>query len=261
MRTSKVRFPNDRGIELTASLDLPASAEPHAYAVFAHCFTCHRNYRFIRQIARALTQSGFGVLRLDFMGLGESGGRFEDSNFSSNVGDVRAAANFLATHHRAPALLIGHSLGGTAMLAAAPHFRSVKAVAIINSPSAPAHVLSQLAGVENTVASSGEARVEIGGLSYLITAQLVEDLRAQHPAIDIAELDAALLLLHAPDDRTVDFDHAQRLYAAARHPKSLVALPGADHLLSRETDALYVAAMIATWSTAYLGADECEASA
>lgn len=252
MRTSKVRFANGRGIELAANLDLPASAAPRAYAVFAHCFTCNRNYKFIRQMARTLAQGGVGVLRLDFTGLGESAGRFEDSNFSSNVDDVLAAARFLEAEYEAPRLLIGHSLGGTAMLAAAPRLPSVRAVTTINAPSEPAHVLSQLEGVESAVARDGETRVEIGGLPYRITAQLVDDLREQRPCAGIAALDAALLLLHAPGDRTAGIEHAERIYAAASHPKSLVSLPDADHLLSREADARYAARMIAAWSEPYL---------
>ena len=255
MRTIKVGFANGRGVSLAGSLDLPRDSEPRASAVFAHCFTCNRNYKFIRHISRALAQRGLAVLRLDFTGLGESGGRFEDTNFSSNVEDVLAAARFLETGHRAaPGLLIGHSLGGTAALAAAPRLPSVRAVVTVNAPSDPSHVLDRLGALDAEIAHRRHAEVEIGGVSYRITPQLVDDLRGAQVTQAIGALDAGLLVLHAPDDRTADFGHAERIFAAARHPKSLVALPGADHLLSREQDARYAAELIAAWLPPYLDA-------
>lgn len=250
MRTLKLGFPNRRGQELAGSLDLPAASTPRSYAVFAHCFTCNRNYKFIRYIARILAREGIAVLRLDFTGLGESGGRFDETNFSTTVDDLLAAAGYLAAEHQAPRLLIGHSLGGTAVLAAAPRLPGVDAVVTINAPAQPAHVLEQL-DVEHRVAEAGQASVEIGGARWNITAQLVDDLRHARTAPE--RLAAALLVLHATRDGTAGMEHAERIFTAASQPKSLVALPQADHLLSREADALYAAKLILAWSSAYLG--------
>lgn len=253
MRTRRLGFINRRGIELAASLDLPASSPPRAHAIFAHCFTCNRNYKFIRHIARALAREGIAVLRLDFTGLGESGGRFDETNFGTNVDDLLSAADFLSAEHRAPRLLIGHSLGGTAVLAAAPRLESVAALVTINAPAQPAHVLGQLGDVEAEVARAGQASVDIGGSSWRFTPQLVEDLRAARVAPQ--RLNAALLVLHAPGDTTAGIEQAEAIFAAAPQPRSLVALPGADHLLSRERDAQYAAQLILAWSSAYLGGD------
>lgn len=250
MRTLRVGFPNGRGQELAGSLDLPATAAPRAYAIFAHCFTCHRNYKFIRYIARILAREGIAVLRIDFTGLGESGGRFDETNFSTTVDDLIAAAGFLAAEHQAPQLLIGHSLGGTAVLAAATRLPGLAAVVTINAPSQPTHVLEQL-DVEDEVARSGSAPVTIGGANWNITPQLVDDLRSARSAPE--RLAAALLVLHATRDDTAGMEHAERIFAAAPQPKSLIALPQADHLLSRESDAHYAARLILAWSSAYLG--------
>lgn len=262
MRTVKVRFSNGRGVVLAGSLDLPRESAPRAYAVFAHCFTCNRNYKFIRHVSRALAQRGLAVLRLDFTGLGESEGRFEDTNFGTNVDDVLAAARFLEMEYGAPPrLLIGHSLGGTAVLAAAPRLDPVRAVATINAPSAPAHVLDRLGEIDAWIAGRGQAEVEIGGLRYRITPQLVADLRGARVEAAIGALGAALLVLHATHDQTADIGHAERIFAAARHPKSLAALPGADHLLSREEDAHYAAGLISAWSSIYLDAEPSRSAA
>lgn len=252
MRTLRVGFDNGRGDALAASLDLPREGSPRAYAIFAHCFTCHRNYKFIRQMARVLAQHGLAVLRLDFAGLGESGGRFEETNFSTNTADVLAAARFLASEYRAPAVLIGHSLGAAAVLAAAPDVVSARAVVVVNAPSTPAHVLTQLGTLDDAIARQGYAEAEIGGIVYRITPQLIEDLRGARVDGAIAGLGAALLVLHATRDLTADISHGERIFAAAAQPKSMIALPGADHLLSLEGDAQYAAAMIAAWCTAYL---------
>lgn len=252
MRSLRVEFDSARRERLIGSLDLPD--EVRHYAVFTHCFTCNRNYKFIRQMARALAERGIGVLRFDFAGLGDSGGDFEETNLTTNTDDVVAAAGFLEREYGAPSLLVGHSLGGCAVLAAAGRLSRIRAVATINTPYHPAHVLDKLQ-VEDEIAVRGHARVELGGLSYRLTAQLAEDLRSARPDEAIAGIDAALLVLHAPGDRTAPVENGERIFAAARHPRSLVALPGADHLLSRESDAVYAAGLIATWSAAYLGGD------
>lgn len=253
MRTRRLGFVNRRGIELAASLDLPVSSPPRAHAIFAHCFTCNRNYKFIRHIARMLAREGIAVLRLDFTGLGESGGRFEETNFDTNVDDLLAAADFLAAEYQAPRLLVGHSLGGTAVLAAAPQLESIDALVTINAPAQPAHVLGQLGDVEAEVARAGQAAVDIGGSRWRFTPQLLENLRVTRTVPQ--RLNAALLVLHAPGDTTAGIEQAEDIFAAAPQPRSLVALPGADHLLSREADAQYAARLILAWSSAYLGED------
>ncbi len=252
MRTLRVGFPNRRGNELAGSLDLPVADVPRAYAIFAHCFTCNRNYKFIRYISRILAGEGIAVLRLDFTGLGDSMGRFDETNFSTTVDDLVAAAGFLAAEHEAPRLLIGHSLGGTAVLAAAPRLGSVDAVVTINAPAQPDHVLERL-GVESEVVRAGQTSVQIGGSDWNITRQLVDDLRQARTEPE--RLDAALLVLHATRDGTAGLEHAEQIFSAAAQPKSLVVLPEADHLLSREADALYAARLILTWSSPYLGGD------
>lgn len=255
-QTLRVEFTNARGIRLRGSLERPADREPVACALFAHCFTCNSDYRFIRLIARELAGQGISVMRFDFTGLGGSGGRFEDSNFTTNVEDIEAAARFLEGELTVgPALLIGHSLGGAAVLAAAGRIPSVRAVATINAPSTPDHVLGHLEGAVAEAARHGVGEAEIGGQRYPITQQLIDDLRGADLGAAIRALDAALLVLHSPVDRTVGIAHASRIFEVARHPKSFVALDGADHLLGRETDARYAARIIRTWASAYLDRD------
>lgn len=255
MRTRRVEFENGRGIRLRGSLDLPDEDEARAGALLAHCFTCNSNYRFIRQLSRVLAGRGIAVLRFDFTGLGDSAGRFEDSNFTTNVDDIVAAARCIARERGTPPqLLIGHSLGGTAMLAAAARLSGVRAVATINAPFAPAHVLDHLEGAVAGVQRDGVAEAEIGGQRFVMTSQLIEDLRNARVDDAIGDLNAALLVLHSPVDRTVAIAHAARIFDAARYPKSLVVLDGADHLLSRESDVVYAGELINAWASAYLDA-------
>jgi uncharacterized OsmC-like protein/alpha-beta hydrolase superfamily lysophospholipase len=251
MKSRRLRFTNSLGIELGARLDQPDAGVPAAYAVFSHCFTCNKDYKYIRQVSRALTEHGIAVLCLDFTGLGESDGSFEDSNFSTSVADVIAAAGFLAESYRPPALLIGHSLGGTVMLAAAPELPCVRAVATINAPFEPRHIFHHFSDVEDKIDREGEAESRIGGKTYRITRQLLQDLRGRRMAEAVRDLDAALLILHAPDDETVAIENAGRIFEAARYPKSFIALDSADHLLSHEADARYAGRMIAAWSARY----------
>lgn len=252
MKTQRLRFKNTLGIELGARLDQPDVPVPVAYAVFSHCFTCNKDYKFIRQVARALTEQGIAVLCLDFTGLGDSAGRFEDSNFSTSVADVIAAARFLADEYRPPALLVGHSLGGTVMLAAAGELPQVRAVATLNAPFEPRHIVHHFSGIVDRIEAEGGADAVIGGRTYRVTRQLLHDLRGRQMTDTIRRLDAALLVLHAPRDETVGIDNAGRIFEAARHPKSFVSLDGADHLLSREADARYAGQLIATWARRYL---------
>lgn len=253
MRSHRLEFTNARGIRLAANLDLPPDGAPRAGALLGHCFTCNRNYRYIRLLSRVLAEQGIAVLRLDFTGLGDSEGLFEDSNFTTSVEDVLAASACMVRElGHGPQLLIGHSLGGTAMLAAAADIDGARAVVTINSPFEPVHVLTQLAEAVDGVERTGEAEAVIGGQRYRMTLQLVEDLRATRMGAAIRAIDAALLVLHAPGDQTVGIEHAARIFEAARHPKSFIALAGADHLLSREDDVRYVGALIGAWSTPYL---------
>ncbi len=253
MPTRSVEFSNVRGVRLAGSLDLPGDGAICTGALLAHCFTCNSNYRFIRVLSRMLAEQGIAVLRFDFTGLGKSDGRFETSNFTTNIEDIEAAATwFAAETGEAPQLLIGHSLGGAAVLAAAGGLASVRAIVTINAPFTPDHVLEHLEGAVADVERDGVAEAEIGGQRYRITPQLIDDLRAARPAAAIAALDAALLVLHSPADQTVGIEHAARIFEAARHPKSFIVLDGADHLLSREADVRYVGRLIVAWMSAYL---------
>lgn len=247
----QVRFGNSEGQELAGILDLPDSGA-RAFALFAHCFTGSKSLRATTFISRALCASGIGVLRFDFTGLGESEGEFAGTTFSTNVADLLAAAGWLAAEHRAPALLVGHSLGGTAILEAAVELPSVRAVATIGAPSDPEHVTARFADAVDDIEARGEAQVELAGRRFVITRRFLDDL-ARHPLPQALErLDAALLVMHSPVDGVVGIDNASALFLAARHPKSFVSLDQADHLLTREDDARYVGRVIAAWAEKYL---------
>jgi len=246
----KVEFPGSTGTRLAARLEVPDGA-PRAYAVFAHCFTCSKDSRAASRIARALTASGIAVLRFDFTGLGDSDGDFSNTDFSSNVEDLVAAAAYLEAEHRAPSLLIGHSLGGAAVIAAAGGLPSVRAVATIGAPSDPSHVTALFDSAIDSIAEDGEADVQLAGRTFRIRRQLLDDLAAQPQRERIGALDRALLVLHSPVDEIVGIDNAREIYEAARHPKSFVALDGADHLLTRGPDATFAAGIIAAWASRY----------
>ncbi len=249
---NKITFAGSQGSDLDARLDLPSSP-PRAIALFAHCFTCGKDLAAASRISAGLVAEGYGVLRFDFTGLGSSEGEFANTNFTSNVGDLIAAADMLREHYEAPRLLIGHSLGGAAVLAAAPQIPEVAAVATIAAPSDPAHVANvftpdALAAIER----DGEAEVELAGRPFRIQRQFLDDISAHRLDDSIANLDAALLVMHSPVDTYVDIDHARRIYQAARHPKSFITLDGADHLLTSRADSTYVARLLATWASRYL---------
>ncbi len=254
---SKIRFTNRHGIELTGNLEQPESGPIRAAALFAHCFTCGRDMRGAREISRALADSGFAVLRFDFTGLGESAGDFAETSFSSNLDDLEDAAAWLSEQSRAPELLVGHSLGGAAVLAAAERLDSVRAVATLGAPSSPENVLKQFG--EDSLAQireQGSAEVDLAGRTFRIRSDFVEDARSHDLGERLAGLKRALLVMHSPLDRVVAIDHAQKIFAAARHPKSFVSLDRADHLLSRPEDALYAARVITAWASAFLDAEE-----
>jgi len=257
MPTIRIDFQGPHG-KLSAKLDTPENTPngaPRAYGVFAHCFTCSKDVLAATRVSQGLAEQGVAMLRFDFAGLGNSAGDFADTNFSSNVDDLVAAADFLRAEFAAPQLLVGHSLGGTAVLAAAHRIAESKAVVTIASPSEPRYVVNKLFAEHlDTIAQLGEARVRLAGRNFNIRQHFVED-AAQHELHDkIATLGRALLVMHAPQDDTVDQANAGRIFELARHPKSYVSLDGMDHLLTGREDAAYVAALIAAWSTRYLGA-------
>lgn len=248
--TNPVSFLNAAGHRLAAKLEWPDEAVGvRAVALFAHCFTCTKDLPAITRISRALAAEGIAVLRFDFTGLGGSEGDFSHSNFSSNVADLIAAAGHLAETVGPPTLLIGHSLGGAAAIAAAPRLDGVRGIVTLAAPSDPAHLADLLAGQIEAVEADGEALVTIGGQTHRLRRQLLDDLRAQDVLGILREqFRGSLLVLHSPADATVAISHAERLFAAAAHPKSFIALAGADHLLSKPADSAYAAAVIAAWA-------------
>ncbi|MFD2519097.1 bifunctional alpha/beta hydrolase/OsmC family protein [Salinimicrobium flavum] len=252
MNYSKVSFSNRDGDKLSGHLELPLNQEPHTFVLFAHCFTCNKNFFAVRNIAQALSASGFGVLRFDFTGLGESEGDFADTNFSGNVEDLIAAAQFLEKEHKAPALLIGHSLGGAAVIFAAGQLPSVKAIATIGAPSTTSHVTHILKSEISEIKEKGFATVNVGGRDFTIKEQFLNDLQNKDLKQLVQEVKKALLILHSPQDAVVEINNAEELYVAARHPKSFVSLDGADHLLTNIEDSTYAGKVIAAWASKFL---------
>ena len=254
-RTSRpVTFPGSSGAKLAARLDLPGAESPRAYALFAHCFTCSKDTKATSVISGALADAGIATLRFDFTGLGGSEGEFANTGFSSNVADLVAAAKWLETEHGAPALLVGHSLGGAAVLAAAHEIASATAVATNAAPADPAHVLKQLGNREVEIRARGEAEVELAGRTFRIRREFLDDVSERPLERAIAGLRRALIVFHSPLDATVSIDNASKIFLAAKHPKSFVSLADADHLLTRRADAEYVGAVLAAWATRYLPA-------
>ena len=246
----RIEFAGSTGEALAARLEVPGG-DPRGFAVFAHCFTCSKDSKAASRISRALTGAGIAVLRFDFTGLGDSDGDFSNTNFSSNIDDLVAAAQYLEREHGAPSLLIGHSLGGAAVIAAAERLPSVRAVATIAAPSEPSHVAALFDAARESITTEGEADVQLAGRTFRIRRQLLDDLAAQPQHDRIAGLDRALLVLHSPLDDIVGIDNAREIFEAARHPKSFVALDGADHLLTAASDATFAASTIAAWAARY----------
>ena len=257
---SLVHFPGAFGTPLAARLDLPAQA-PLAYALFAHCFTCSKDSLAATRIGAALTERGFGVLRFDFTRLGGSDGDFANTNFSSNVADLVAAANWLRAQHQAPAILIGHSLGGAAVLAAAHEIPEAAAVATIGAPYDPGHIQHLFGDAAPAIKANGEAEVTLAGRKFNIRKQFLDDLASQQSGERLAALRKALLILHSPRDTTVNIDNAARIFMAAKHPKSFVSLDTADHLLTARVDAIYVASVLAAWASRYVKVHDSPAPA
>lgn len=250
--SERITFPGAAGEALAARLDRPLT-EPSGYALFAHCFTCSKDVFAVSRISAALAERGIAVLRFDFTGLGSSEGDFANTTFSSNIGDLAAAADYLRRHHRAPSLLIGHSLGGAAVLAATPRMPEAKAVVTIGAPCDPAHVLALIRDGGDEIERRGRAEVMLAGRSFTITRQFVDNISEQRLLGIVHDMRKALLIFHAPRDAVVGIDNASRLFQAALHPKSFVSLDDADHLLSRHQDAVYVAEVVAAWAMRYLG--------
>jgi len=259
MPTSSYRFkfPSSNGQELAARLDLPLG-KPISYALFAHCFTCTKDIFAANRIAKGLNDDGIAVLRFDFTGLGASDGEFANTNFTSNVNDLIAAANHMREELMAPEIIIGHSLGGAAVLSAAKHIPESKAVVTIGAPSDPSHVVHNFKSSISEIEEKGDAEVLLVGRPFRIQKQFLEDVKGQNLKKDIATLKKALLVFHAPLDKTVGIENAGQIYDAAKHPKSFISLDNADHLLSEHADAIYVAAVIAAWAARYIGHTEAE---
>jgi uncharacterized OsmC-like protein/alpha-beta hydrolase superfamily lysophospholipase len=251
MPAERFDFPNAAGERLAALLDRPAGAT-RAFALFAHCFTCGKDIRAARRIAEGLTARGIAVLRFDFTGLGASEGEFANTNFSSNVADLVAAANHLRQVEHAPALLIGHSLGGAAVLAAAGEVPEARAVVTIAAPADPRHVTGLLRDRVDDIRAQGEVEVTLAGRPFRIRREFLADVSEQRLDEKIGKLRKALLVMHAPGDDIVGIDNATRIFLAAKHPKSFVSLADADHLLSKARDSAYVADVIAAWAGRYL---------
>lgn len=258
MKTIKLNFPNKEGQQLAARLEMPVDKNVLTYAVFAHCFTCSKNLHAVTHISRALTAKGIGVLRFDFTGLGESEGDFEDTNFSTNVSDLITATEYLKENYGEAQIMIGHSLGGAAVLMASHKLDYVKAVATVGAPADPVHVTHLFEGSIDEIEEKGETKVNLGGRPFTIKKQFLEDLEEYEKFDAIKELKRPLLVMHSPQDKIVDIKNAEKIYTAAMHPKSYISLDGADHLLSHEADAEYVGQVVASWANRYIKAQEKE---
>ncbi len=251
MPIERFQFTGSEGQQLAASLDTP-EREPIAYALFAHCFTCGKDVLAAKRIAVALAARGIAVLRFDFTGLGSSEGDFANSTFSSNVADLVRAADHLRETRGAPAILIGHSLGGAAVLAAAGQIPDAKAVATIAAPSDPAHVTNFFKDKIDDIRKHGKVEVSLAGRPFSIKREFLDDIAEHSLMTHVAKLHKALLVMHSPTDDTVGIENATKIFVTAKHPKSFVSLSGADHLLTHKGDAAYVAEMIAAWATRYI---------
>ncbi len=251
MPSEKIRFPGSTGARLTARLDRP-DGETAAWVLFAHCFTCSKDLKAVVNLSRALNGARLAVMRFDFTGLGESEGDFADTSFVSNVEDLVAAAGFLEARHDAPRLLVGHSLGGAAVIQAAGRIPAAAAVATIGAPADPSHVERLLTGSVEEIRERGEAEVVLAGRPFRIGRKFLEDLEETRQLQRIRELDRALVVFHSPVDRVVGIGNAARIFEAAKHPKSFVSLDRADHLLSDPSDARYVGEVLAAWARKYV---------
>ena len=252
MKSKKCSFEGAQGDSLSARMDLPEESSPEAYVLFAHCFTCSKNLNAISHISKALTDQGLAVFRFDFTGLGESEGDFSETNFSSNIDDLIKAADYMKSEFRAPEILVGHSLGGAAVLQAAHHIPEAKAVATIAAPCNPDHVKQNFEMKINEINEKGHANVTLEGRSFNIKKQFLDDLDETNMDEVIHTLDRALLIFHAPVDQQVAINNAARIFERAKHPKSFISLDKADHLLSDAKYSTYTGTMLATWAYNYV---------
>ncbi|MEM8738916.1 MAG: alpha/beta fold hydrolase [Planctomycetota bacterium] len=249
MATDPLRFLSDDGTPLVGVLDLPGEGvEVRGHAVFAHCFTCSKTLHVVRRVAAALNKHGLGVLRFDFTGLGESGGAFADSHFTRNTADLRAAVEFMEREGRPVGLLVGHSLGGAAVLNAAGDLPTVRAVATIAAPADPAHVRHLFKGGAEAFDENGRAEVDIGGRPFVISREFVAELEGHRLEERVAAMRKALMVFHSPTDPTVGIENAERIFKAAKHPKSFVSLGDADHLVTDAADAAYIGRLLGAWA-------------
>nr|MBX2845603.1 lysophospholipase [Saprospiraceae bacterium] len=251
MPSKKLRFTNSNGYELSARLDTPYETPEH-YAIFAHCFTCSKNFKAVRTISKSLIANGFGVLRFDFTGLGESEGDFEDTNFTSNVLDLLCAAEYLAEEFGPPSIMLGHSLGGAATMCAANQLDFIKAYVTIAAPASPGHVGHFFEHHTEALEKEGKALVTIGGRNFTVKQQFLDDIKEQNIARILNESQKPILIFHSPQDEIVEIENATEIYKNARHPKSFISLAGADHMLNNEKDAIYVGDVTASWALRYL---------
>ncbi|MEZ7504793.1 alpha/beta hydrolase family protein [Flavobacterium sp. Arc2] len=249
--SEKMKFKNSQGQHLAALLELP-NEKPLGYAIFAHCFTCNKNLTAVRNIGKALNSKGIAVFGFDFTGLGESEGDFEDTNFTSNVDDLNAAADFLKSNYEAPSILIGHSLGGAAVLFAKHQIPSIKAIVTIGAPANPSHISHLFSDSVSEIIENGIAELSIGGRPFKIKEHFLNDIKSQKIEVAIANLNVPIMIFHSPIDQTVEIDNAAKIYKTAKHPKSFISLDKADHLLSDKEDSEFVGLMIAAWSKRYL---------
>tara|TARA_R110002111_G_scaffold251556_1_gene316010 strand:- start:18614 stop:19837 length:1224 start_codon:yes stop_codon:yes gene_type:complete len=252
MKSSKIEIKNSKGYTLAAHLELPPNQKPNYFAVFAHCFSCTSNLNATRNISRALTAHGFGVVRFDFTGLGRSEGEFSESHFSANVDDLIAVNDYITAHYKAPSLLVGHSLGGAAVIVAASKLENIRAVATIGAPAAVDHVTQHFSHAIDEVADKGEVEVNIGGRPFKVNQEFIQDFSKTDLPTITKNLRKPILIMHAPFDTIVGVDNAQQLYKEAMHPKSFVSLNDADHLLSNSKHSAYAGSMIGEWVKLYL---------
>ncbi len=258
MYSKKVTFKNRQGQILTGEIDLPIDKKPLSYALFAHFFTGNKNFTAVRNISRALTQNQIAVMRFDFTGLGKSEGKFEDTNFTSNVDDLISAAIYLTENHSAPKIMIGHSLGGAAAIYAADAINSIETVATIAAPSSPSHVEHLFSEHIDEIELDGEATFDIGGRKFTIKKQFLEDIHTKNLPKILRDLRKPILVFHSPQDKIVEVKNAREIYSAAHHPKSFISLDGANHLLTNKQDSFYVGKVISSWANRYVNPDDAE---